>query len=66
MDIPPTKKNGIWCAWLPTAKGMYTDPTLLNTKITNHIFYNLQSQIYSKLPLRQLNSKECVILFRAD
>lgn len=34
-------------AWLPNAKGIYADPTLLNnTEITYHIFNNLQSQIH--------------------
>lgn len=38
------------CAWQPNAKGIYADPTPFNNnEITNHIFYNLQSQIHSQV-----------------
>lgn len=38
------------CAGQPNAKGTYADPALFNnSKITNHIFYNLQSQIHSQV-----------------
>lgn len=50
MDILPTGKRGMQCAGQPNAKGTYADPTLFNNyKITNHIFYNLQSQIHSQV-----------------